>query len=46
MKSKPSNITVHVTRSTETIDFDAWAKRYVAACLDALQDAKQMPEAA
>lgn len=46
MKERPSNIIVHVTRSTESIDFDAWAKRYVALCLDALRDAKQLPEAA
>jgi hypothetical protein len=46
-KERPSGITVHVTLSTEAIDFDAWAEQYFAHLIAADRKAQQqVPEAA
>lgn len=41
MRERPSGITVDVTRSTEAIDFDAWAEQYVRACLAMIRGKRQ-----
>jgi hypothetical protein len=38
---RQSGIIADVTRTTEAIDFDAWAQAYVAALLDARRAPKQ-----
>jgi hypothetical protein len=40
MRERASGIIVEVTRSTEAIDFDAWAEQYVRACLEAIRGKK------
>lgn len=45
-KERPSGIVVNVIRSAETIDFDAWATRYVADCLAVLRESEELGEAA
>jgi len=45
-KERPSGIHVTVIRSPETIDFDAWAERYVADCLAVLRESRELGEAA
>lgn len=46
MKEKASRINVHVIRSSEAIDADAWADQYVALCLRILRPDLRLPEAA
>lgn len=47
MKERPSNIRVHVTTSTEAIDFDAWLEQYFTLLLAADRKAqRQLSEAA
>lgn len=42
---RQSGIIVDVTRSTEPIDFDAWARAYVRDCLEAIRAARVIPPA-